>query len=95
MRWRVGFQDQLSIGSWIGLSTVAIAQGICDSNQHKKFIAYDWGLTKDNFRVGGVGLFASGDIEPLHVCSLETFNQDVLPILSLPGGQLGKLHSKR
>ena len=90
-RWLPG--PIIEIGSWIGLSTVAIAQGIRDSRQQKKFIAYDCGLTKDNFRMvdGGVGRFASGDIEPLHVCSLETFNHDVLPILSLPGGQLGKL----
>jgi predicted O-methyltransferase YrrM len=90
-RWLPG--PIIEIGSWIGLSTVAIAQGIRDSGQQKRFTAYDWGLTKDNFRKvdGGVGVFASGTTEPLVMCTLETFNHDILPILSVPGGQFGKL----
>src|SRR5216683_6599773 len=54
------------IGSWVGLSTTAIACGIRDSKQAKQFLTYDLKLTESQFRPvdGGIGLFIGDDLIP-------------------------------
>src|SRR5262249_5491352 len=47
-RWLPG--PIIEIGSWCGLSTTAIAQGIRDSGERKSFHTYDLALTLDSIR---------------------------------------------
>lgn len=81
------------IGPWVGLSTVAIAQGIRDSAQTKKFVTHDLGLTTENFRPIGdkIGMFLPDSEAPLGTCSVEEYNTGILPVLESPGGQIGML----
>jgi predicted O-methyltransferase YrrM len=83
------------IGPWVGLSTVAIAQGIRDSAQTKQFVTYDLGLTTDNFRPidDKIGMFLPDSDAPLGTCSVEAYNTEILPVLESPGGQIGMLRS--
>jgi hypothetical protein len=90
-RWLPG--PIIEIGSWCGLSTTAIAQGIRDSGERKSFHTYDLALTLDNIRPvdGGMGLFLDGDDVPHGVCTEELYQRDILPVLSAPGSSQGEL----
>lgn len=83
----------VEIGSWVGLSTTAIAQGIRDSGQMKPFYSYDLPLTTANFKPvnGAIGMFVDGGTEPMGTCSEECYRTDILPILLAPGGPVGQL----
>lgn len=77
------------IGSWVGLSTIAIAKGIVDSQQTKKFYSFDLPLTVDNFRPlpdGRIGMFVDGQNKPMGACSQSSYFNEILPILEVPGG---------
>jgi predicted O-methyltransferase YrrM len=50
-RWLSG--PVTEIGSWLGLSTVALAQGIRDGGSVTKLDTYDLALTEKNFRMLG------------------------------------------
>jgi hypothetical protein len=80
-RWLPG--PIIEVGSWCGLSTTAIAQGIRDSGERKSFHTYDLALTLDNIRPvdGGMGLFLDGEL----------YQRDILPVLSAPGSSQGEL----
>jgi hypothetical protein len=86
-RWLPG--PILEIGSWLGLSTTAIAKGIRDSGEHKRFDTIDLPLTQDNFRpvAGGIGWFPHRDrAVQVSVGSEEAFCAEILPVISAPGG---------
>jgi hypothetical protein len=85
-RWLAG--PVLEVGSWLGLSTTAIARGIRDSGQPKRFDSIDLKLTPNDFRLvnGGVGLFLPGDDEPYGVCPEQFYRTEILPFISAPGG---------
>ena len=85
-RWLPG--PIVEIGSWVGLSTTAIAQGIRDSGQSKRFDTFDLKLTPDNFRPveGGMGFFVPDDPVAVATTTELSYRTDVLPILSKPGG---------
>jgi len=85
-RWLPG--PVVEIGSWMGLSTTAIARGIRDSRMPKKFDTFDLKMTPEYFRpvVGGIGLFLPGDPEPHGVCSEQLYQEEVFPFITAPGG---------
>jgi hypothetical protein len=90
-RWLPG--PITEIGSWVGLSTTAIARGIKDSKQPKEFRTYDLRLTEDQFRLipGGIGSFLPNDDVCHAVCTEEFYRVEIQPILSSPGGSNGML----
>jgi hypothetical protein len=82
----------LEIGSWAGLSTSCIAYGIKDSKRTIRFVAREFNPTLENFRPvqGGIGFFLKPDVCS-GLCSEESFQRDIVPIISRPGGILGQL----
>ena len=78
----------VEIGSWLGLSTTAIARGIRDSGEVKRFDTYDLKLTPDMYRPckDGMAFYISGDPDPLWINSDHHYRTEILPIISRPGG---------
>jgi hypothetical protein len=79
----------IEVGSWVGLSTIAIAQGIRDSAKLKPFTTFDLPTTLDNFRKmpnGNIGFFVDHSQIPFGQCSEDTFNLEIRPIVSRDGG---------
>jgi hypothetical protein len=90
-RWLDG--PIMEIGSWAGLSTVAIAEGIRDSGRRRAFWAVELNPGMENSRPveGGVGFFVAGEDAPHGVCSQAMFDRDIRPVLEAPGGVVGQL----
>jgi hypothetical protein len=82
----------LEIGSWAGLSTSCLAYGIKDSKRKIRFVAREFNPTFENFRPveGGIGFFLKPDVCS-GLCSKESYERDIVPIISRPGGILGQL----
>jgi hypothetical protein len=84
----------LEIGAWVGKSTSIIAKAISDSGQYKKFVASELNPTLANFRrVGsGMGFFVPAESDVcLGVATMKSWTEEIEPILSQPGGVLGRL----
>jgi hypothetical protein len=67
----------LEIGSWVGLSTTALAMGIKDSGASKQFDTVDLNPPPEWFRPVGpdtIGFFPKDSLAPLGTCSLGSFN---------------------
>ena len=81
------------IGSWIGLSTTAIARGVKDSKQPKQFRTYDLKLTEHQFRPveGGIGMFINDGDAPSGICTEESYLREIKPVITAPGGSNGML----
>jgi predicted O-methyltransferase YrrM len=86
-RWAPG--PILEIGSWVGLSTTAIARGIKDSGVNKAFDTIDLNPTIEWFRPcadGTIGFYLPNQSEPFGKCSEDEFKKSIAPIVSIPGG---------
>jgi hypothetical protein len=85
-RWLPG--PITEFGSWCGLSGTAIARGIKDSGKSKEFRTYDLVLTEDQFRPipSGRGLFLPGDDITHGICSEESYQTEIRPFITAPGG---------
>jgi hypothetical protein len=85
-RWLPG--PVVEIGSWLGLSTTAIARGICDSRTPKKFDTFDLKLTPEMLRPveGGRALFLPGDPIAHGACSEQYYQKEIFPFINAPGG---------
>jgi predicted O-methyltransferase YrrM len=84
----------LEIGSWVGLSTTALAMGIKDSGASKQFDTVDLNPPPEWFRPVGpdtIGFFPKDSLAPLGTCPLDSFEKEIEPIITAPGGQLGAL----
>jgi hypothetical protein len=87
-RWTPG--PILEIGPWLGRSTVTLALGIADSEKEKEFLTREVNPTLENFRPIGpeqMGFYLPADsTESMGVCSGESFERDIKPLVSRPGG---------
>ena len=85
-RWLPG--PIVEIGSWLGLSTTAIARGIRDSGHTKRFDTFDLKLAPDMYRPveNGMAFFLSDDPTPLWINTNHHYQNEILPIISKPGG---------
>jgi hypothetical protein len=84
----------LETGAWIGKSTSIIAKAIADSGRYKKFVTSELNPTLENFRpVGsGMGFFFPADSEIcLGVATMESWKEEMEPVLSGPGGVVEQL----
>ncbi len=92
-RWAPG--PFLEIGPWLGLSTVTLALGIADSGEKKDFVTREINPTSANFRpidAEHIGLYIPPEsTESMGVCSRESFERDIEPVVSDPGGVAGHL----
>jgi len=86
-RWAPG--PILEIGSWVGLSTTAIARGIKDSGVNEAFDTIDLNPTIEWFRPcadGAIGFYLPNQSESFGNCSQDEFKKSIAPIVSIPGG---------
>jgi predicted O-methyltransferase YrrM len=87
----------LEIGSWVGLSTVCLAQGILASGLPKQFVTCELNPTLANFRELADGRFAfdypAGSQTPLGFCPREMFENDIRPVVEHPDGVVGQLRA--
>jgi hypothetical protein len=85
-RWLPG--PIVEIGSWVGLSTTAIARGIRDSLQGKRFDTIDLKLTADMYRrvEDGMAFYHPDDPIPLWINSKSHCENEILPVIGKPVG---------
>jgi hypothetical protein len=78
----------VEIGSWLGLSTTAIARGIRDSGEQKRFDTFDLKLTTDMYHPveDGMAFCLPDDPVPLWVNSKRDYEATILPFINKPGG---------
>lgn len=91
-RWLPG--PFLEIGPWVGLSTSIIAYAIRDSAVHKQFITSELNPKIQNYRPynGGIGFFVPPESTVPHgVCSIDTFDRLIKPVVTGEGGVIGRL----
>jgi len=85
----------LEIGPWLGRSTVCIGRGILDSGKKKEFLTCELAPTMANYRYLSektVGFYYPPESEAsMGVGSVETFENDIKPVVSNPKGVIGQL----
>lgn len=91
-RWLPG--PFLEIGPWVGLSTSIIGYAIKDSNVAKPFVTVELNPSIRNLRPydGGIGFFVPFESTvPCGVCSVDTFERQIKPVVTGEGGIIGAL----